>query len=114
MLPLEITARRHGERTLVSLRGELDLANADDLRKRLRAARAAHGDHVVLDLADLEFMDSQGLSVLVNCYKAVTAAGGSLTLAGPRPIVRRTLEVTGLHRRMRIVRSLEEALPPAH
>ncbi|WP_067482019.1 STAS domain-containing protein [Actinomadura hibisca] len=110
MRPLQVSTRPHDGHTLVRLCGELDIATAEDLRLRLSAARRSHGEHLVLDLADLEFMDSQGLSVLVHCYKAVTAAGGSFTLAAPRPIVRRTLEITGMHRRMTVVGSLEEAL----
>ncbi|MFB4295848.1 STAS domain-containing protein [Actinomadura sp. NTSP31] len=110
MPPLEVTARSHAGRAVVRLRGELDIAGSDELRRRLDAARREHGDHLILDLADLEFMDSQGLSVIVGCYKAATAAGGSLTLAGPRPIVRRTLEITGLHRRIPVQATLEAAL----
>ncbi|WP_165975631.1 STAS domain-containing protein [Actinomadura rubrisoli] len=110
MPPLEINARKHGGRTVVRLRGELDIACSDELRRQLRSARAEHGEHVVLDLEDLEFMDSQGLSVIVGCYKAVTAAGGSLALAGPRPLVRRTLEITGLHRRIPVLPTLAEAV----
>ncbi|WP_018657742.1 STAS domain-containing protein [Actinomadura flavalba] len=107
---LEITARSERGRTVVRLRGELDLAVADDLRARLRAARREHGEHLVVDLAGLEFMDSHGLSVLIGCHKSVQAAGGSLTLASPRPLVRRTLEITGLARRMTVVASVAEAL----
>ncbi|MBO2465148.1 STAS domain-containing protein [Actinomadura violacea] len=110
MPPLEVTARSHAGRAVVRLRGELDIAGSDELRRHLEAARREHGDHVILDLAELEFMDSQGLSVIVGCYKAATAAGGSLTLAGPRPVVRRTLEITGLHRRIPVQATLEAAL----
>ncbi|MEU9020565.1 STAS domain-containing protein [Actinomadura sp. NPDC048394] len=110
MPPLEVTARSQAGRAVVRLRGELDIAGSDELRRHLEAARREHGDHLILDLADLEFMDSQGLSVIVGCYKAATAAGGSLTLAGPRPLVRRTLEITGLHRRIPVQASLEAAL----
>lgn len=111
MPPLEVTARSDGGRTVVRLRGELDIACSEELRRYLDEARREHGEHLVLDLADLEFMDSGGLSVIVACYKAATAAGGSLTLAGPRPIVRRTLEITGLHRRIPVTATLAEALP---
>ncbi|MDL4819599.1 STAS domain-containing protein [Actinomadura opuntiae] len=110
MPPLEVTARSHAGRAVVRLRGELDIAGSDELRRRLDAARREHGDHLILDLAELDFMDSQGLSVIVGCYKAATAAGGSLTLAGPRPIVRRTLEITGLNRRIPVQATLEAAL----
>ncbi|MGP4023331.1 STAS domain-containing protein [Actinomadura sp. 3N407] len=108
---LEVTVRPHGGRTVVRLRGELDIACSEDLRRHLGDARRRHGEHLVLDLADLEFMDSGGLSVIVACYKAATAAGGSLTLAAPRPLIRRTLEITGLHRRIPVVPTLEDALP---
>jgi anti-anti-sigma factor len=107
---LEVTVRPDGGRAVVRLCGELDIACSDELRRHLNEARREHGEHLVLDLADLEFMDSNGLSVIVACYKAATAAGGSLTLAGPRAIVRRTLEITGLHRRIPVQATLEAAL----
>ena len=112
MPPLQVTARSDGGRTVVRLCGELDIACTEDLRRGLDAARREHGEDLVLDLADLEIMDSGGLSVIVACYKAATAAGGSLTLAGPRPIVRRALEITGLHRRIPVKATLQEALAP--
>ncbi len=107
---LEVTTRSDGGRTVVRLRGELDIACSEELRRNLNEARREHGEHLVLDLAELEFMDSGGLSVIVACYKATTAAGGSLTLAGPRPIIRRALEITGLHRRIPVTATLDEAL----
>lgn len=110
MPPLEVTVRPHGGRAVVRLRGELDIASADDLRRHLNDARREHGEHVVLDLSALEFMDSGGLSVIVACYKATSAAGGSLVLAAPRSIVRRALEITGLHRRIPVTDTLDEAL----
>ncbi|MGH3240455.1 MAG: STAS domain-containing protein [Spirillospora sp.] len=110
MPPLEVTVRPHGGRAVVRLRGELDIATADDLRRHLNEARREHGENVVLDLSGLEFMDSGGLSVIVACYKATSAAGGGLVLAAPRPIVRRALEITGLHRRIPVTDTLDAAL----
>ncbi|NDU75605.1 anti-sigma factor antagonist [Actinomadura sp. DSM 109109] len=110
MPPLEVTTRRDGGRAVLRLCGELDAAGSQELRARLDEARREHGDHLVLDLTGLDFMDSGGLSVIVSCYKAATAAGGSLVLAGPRPIVRRALEITGLHRRIPVRNTLQEAL----
>ncbi|GAA2588077.1 STAS domain-containing protein [Actinomadura fulvescens] len=110
MQPLQVTAEPHDGLTIVRLRGELDIANADDLRQALSSARREHGDIVILDLTGLEFMDSHGLSVIIGCYKAATAAGGGVSLAAPRSIVRRTLEVTGLTGRLTVFDSLEEAV----
>jgi anti-sigma B factor antagonist len=106
---LHISARPHHGHTVVDLRGDLDIASVDDLRGQLRSARQAYGDHLILDLSDLDFMDSQGLSVIIGCHKAVSAAGGSLALVAPRPIVKRTLEITGLDRRFAIFNTVAEA-----
>jgi anti-anti-sigma factor len=106
---LQLTTQLHDGRAVVRLKGELDIVTVDELRQHLRKARQSYGEHVILDLTDLEFMDSQGLSVIVSCQKAVNAAAGSLVLVAPRPIVRRTLEITGLSRRLDVFDSIEEA-----
>lgn len=106
---LTVTTRGREGCAVVTLRGELDIASADELRRGLQAARRAHGDHLILDLDELEFMDSHGLSVIINCHKAVTAGQGSLALTGARPIVRRTLQITGLDRRLTLYDTVEQA-----
>jgi anti-sigma B factor antagonist len=107
---LQLTTEEADGHAVVRLKGELDIATVDELREDLRKARQAYGEHVILDLTDLEFMDSQGLSVIVGCHKAVTAAGGGLALVAPRPIVRRTLEITGLSGRLHVFDSIAEAV----
>jgi anti-anti-sigma factor len=111
--PLEVTSRPHGGCTVVRLRGELDIATAEELRLRVRRARREHGDRVVLDLAELEFVDSHGLSAILGCYRSAAEAGGCLVLVAPRPIVWRALEITGLHRRLAIADTVEEAVAAA-
>ncbi|MEW2354810.1 STAS domain-containing protein [Spirillospora sp. NPDC029432] len=110
MPPLDVTAHPHDGCAVVRLTGELDIATGDVLSDRLREIRTSHGDHLVLDLADLMFMDSHGLSIIIDCYKAVGENGGSLALAAPRPIVRRALEVMGLHRRITVAGTVAEAV----
>ncbi|HEX2312252.1 MAG TPA: anti-sigma factor antagonist [Thermomonospora sp.] len=112
MRQLTLTTRGKDGCAVISLRGELDIASADDLRRHLHAARRAHGDRLVLDLGALEFMDSHGLSVIIGCHKAVTAGRdgrGGLALTGARPIVRRTLEITGLDRRLPLYDTVDQA-----
>jgi anti-sigma B factor antagonist len=109
---LQLMTQEVDGHAVVHLKGELDIATVDDLRNNLRQTRQSYGEHVILDLTDLEFMDSQGLSVIVACHKSVTAAGGSLALVAPRPIVRRTLEITGLSGRLAVFDSVEEAAAP--
>jgi anti-anti-sigma factor len=64
-LDFEITETREGEWTCLTVSGELTMASAESLDDRLRTLRAA-GMPVRLDLSRLEFMDSNGLTVLVR------------------------------------------------
>jgi anti-anti-sigma factor len=109
---LQLTTQEVGGHAVLRLKGELDIATIDVLRDDLRKARQTYGERIILDMTELEFMDSQGLSVIVNCHKTVTAAGGSLGLVAPRPIVRRTLEITGLTGRLDVFESVVAATAP--
>ena len=62
----EISERVRGERTVLALHGELDLATVDPVRDRLEALRA-EGRPVVLDLDGLAFMDSTGIRLVIEC-----------------------------------------------
>jgi anti-sigma B factor antagonist len=106
---LEISVRRDGRYAVVSLRGELDLAGESALRERLRTACEESDGHVVLDLSEMTFIDSTGLSILVEYHAKTQAAGGRLILLAPRPAVVRIFDVTGLGERLTIRDSLEQA-----
>ena len=76
--------------------GELDLETAPTLRHRLHQALDGGEAHLVVDLSELSFIDSTGISVLVESLKQAQRAGGSLVLRNPTPAVRRVLDITGL------------------
>lgn len=78
---------------VVSLHGQLDLANADRVRDALVGIA---GSTVVVDLTDLKFLDSSGIAALVSARSQIMDAGHGFELRGARGIVRRVLEVTGL------------------
>jgi anti-sigma B factor antagonist len=75
--------------------GELDIATAPRLERVLTQEREP-GDRVVLDLADLEFIDSTGLRVIVQAVEASRRAGWELTLRQGPPAVRRVFEISGV------------------
>jgi anti-anti-sigma factor len=75
--------------------GELDIASAPRLERSLLSERRP-GDRVVLDLADLEFLDSTGLRVIVQAVEAARTGGWDLTLRQGRPAVRRVFEISGV------------------
>lgn len=76
------------------LHGELDAATAavvDELPITIRP-----GQPVVLDLADLSFCDSTGLTALIMLGRRVTEGSGELMLRDPQPAIRRLLDLTGV------------------
>jgi anti-anti-sigma factor len=80
------------EQTVVHLAGELDLTGSETLL----AAVADLDGRVVVDLTDVSFLDSAGMSAFAITHKRLVEAGGSFTLRAPRPHVRRVLEIAGM------------------
>jgi anti-sigma B factor antagonist len=80
----------------VHLHGELDMSTAPQLRQELLRLTSDGATEVTIDLSELEFVDSTGLSVLVTGLKRLRETGGDLALRSPTPGTRRVLEITGL------------------
>jgi anti-sigma B factor antagonist len=106
--PLEIDVQRGDDRTLVTLSGELDASTATLLYDQLSDLEVEDVQHVVLDLAQVSFMDSTGLSVIVTEHKRLRHTGGGLTIFAPPSSVRRLFEITGLDAVLDIVPVNEE------
>lgn len=93
---------------VVHLGGELDLYNADELRAVLDEAIAGSATRVVVDMAEVEFVDSTALGVLIEARTRLGRDG--LLLAAPQIETRRTLQVSGLDRQLPVYDSVEAAL----
>ena len=94
--PFTITASRALGRVVLTLRGELDVATAPALGEALRDLNERGDVDVVIDLAQLQFIDSRGLGVLLHGHRTLKERGGTLTLSDPRPHVRKVLEITAM------------------
>ncbi|MHB2000562.1 MAG: STAS domain-containing protein [Solirubrobacteraceae bacterium] len=88
---IETTISGTGEAT-VKLSGEVDSGNVAALAAAVNGLAADEVHTVVFDVAGLSFIDSAGLAVLVRTASRVEAA----RVVGASPIVRRTIETTGL------------------
>jgi anti-sigma B factor antagonist len=84
-----------GER-VIRLRGELDIEFAPELERVLLRSRPA-GQRVVLDLAELKFMDSTGLRVLLRARAAADEGRWEIGLRNVPPTIRRLFDMTGVH-----------------
>lgn len=94
----EVIARLRDAWVHVELRGEFDMAAAPAYRACIESLFAnPHFDRaVVVDLAELTYCDSSGVSAFVQSKQRCAAAQRDFSLTNPRQMVRRVFEVTGL------------------
>lgn len=96
---------------VVRLTGELDHHAADYVRMDLdEAILRRQVEHLVLNLKDLQFMDSSGLGVILGRYKLIRGKGGKMVLCDANPAVRRLLDMSGLLKIMSLYDSEDSAL----
>ncbi|HZS31727.1 MAG TPA: STAS domain-containing protein [Gaiellaceae bacterium] len=106
--PVAGVDRRDGA-VVVSLTGELDLYNAEDVRAALLECCAEEPPVLVVDLAEVNFIDSTALGVLIEARSRMTDRGG-FRLAAPGLETRRALEVSGLDRHFSVHDTVDAAL----
>lgn len=96
---------------VVSVAGDIDMTTERAFRDVLmdEATKPARR-RVVVDLAGVGFMASAGLHALLTVNERVRAAGGSLIVACPQPVVARVLSLTGVDEEIPVVGDVGEAL----
>ena len=87
---------RTDDAAAVRVIGELDLSTAPRLREVLAELAGKGTIDVTLDLADMSFIDSTGVSVLVSGLKRLRETGGNLVLQSPRASAMKVFDITGL------------------
>lgn len=80
----------------VSISGELDYSNTDDLKSLLYKKIDENCQDVVVDLSDLSYIDSSGLGVMVGVLKKLRLCDKKLTIARPKDNVAKIFKITGL------------------
>jgi anti-sigma B factor antagonist len=107
----ELSAESHDEHThVIHVKGEIHVSTVKDFAQRLDEAMGRAAAAIVLDLTEVEFIDSTGLSVLLNGLRSVTRRGGRLALAISNPTVLRLFEITRLDATFDIEPTVQDAL----
>ncbi len=96
-LPFTINIEPRDNGAVVHLVGDASLVQADFMREALRPVREQRYAWVVLNLAELMFINSLGLGVLVAFYKGMLSTGTPLSLAGPTDRIDEVLQTTRLN-----------------
>lgn len=110
-MELKVATYRPGQQTVVEVIGDLDLATAPKLTAELKTLLDQGGhEHLVVDLSQVEFMDSTGLGVLVGAQKQAAAQGGSVALVCTSPRLLKILRITKLEKLFPLHPSVTDAL----
>jgi anti-sigma B factor antagonist len=98
---------------VLHLKGELDADTAVKLHTTLADLLERPVPRIVVDLSELKFCDSVGLSAFITCKQVIAARGGWLSFAGANPFLTRLLETVGLSRYFAIFPDVDDAIAAA-
>lgn len=91
------TIRHSGQASLIDVRGRLTFFEVGILRENVqRLLREGH-KHVILNLSDLQYLDSSGIGELARTYVMVLKGGGEMKFVGLSRNVEDVLKVTRLY-----------------
>jgi anti-sigma B factor antagonist len=107
---LSLATRTEGDRTVVTVGGEIDVYTAPKLREQLIDLVSGGNYHLIVDMESVDFLDSTGLGVLVGGLKRVRAHEGSLRLVCTQERILKIFRITGLTKVFPIHSSVDEAL----
>ncbi len=107
-IQLALTTRHGSTATVVTITGELDVLTARRLMPQLDDIVRRHQGDAVIDLSQAEFIDSFGLTVLLNTQRRLARQGRNLTVICAEGPVRRVIEFARLIEPLGVVPSLAE------
>ena len=94
---MEITQRETNGIYLMTLKGRLVLGpESNGLRTTIDSLLSSGATRIVVNLEDVNFVDSAGLGALIEIHRKTKAKGGSLKLCNLRPNLRQALEIARL------------------
>ncbi|MFG0260423.1 MAG: STAS domain-containing protein [Phycisphaerales bacterium JB041] len=110
-LPVRIDSQ--GGATVLAPQGDIDMSRAPAFREHVRRAIQSGASRVVIDLSEVEYMDSSGLATLVEAMRNAKQAKAELLLCGLHQKVLAIFEIARLHQFFKIVATVEDAVSSA-
>src|SRR3954453_2277948 len=107
---LTIESRQESDRVVLTMTGELDMANAPLLQGAMESPQLAETKTVVLDLQGLTFLDSTGLRIILAAREQCWRRGQEFAVTPGSQQVQRLLSVTGVGEHLRTLASADEVL----
>jgi stage II sporulation protein AA (anti-sigma F factor antagonist) len=102
---MQVLTKIHKNTLYISLNGELDEKTSEYTRIAMEKCMAGtNAGQIVIDLANLSFMDSTGIGVLIGRYKKMKDKGIPIYISNPSVQAERIFKMTGLYQIMPRVR----------
>ena len=98
---------------VVSVSGDIDVSHTLVLREALATSMEAEAPRLVIDLSDVDFVDSAGIGLLVTAHRRAAQTGGRLVLTGVNDVVAHVLALTRTDRLLTVAPSVERAVAAA-
>jgi anti-sigma B factor antagonist len=109
-MDLDLESTRRGTTSVLTLRGEVDVYTAPRLRQAIVDLVDAGSPLVVVDMANVDFLDSTGLGVLVEGLKRARARSSDLAIVATQDKILKIFDITGLNKAFAIHRTVDDAV----
>ena len=109
-ISIDIKMENKGEAMIYRLRGSLDLATSPSVRAALMEAASEDKHEIIVDLTQLEFLDSTGLGALIGAHRRALEHDGNVRLVVREGAISRLLNITGLMRVFQVYHTVDNAL----
>jgi anti-anti-sigma factor len=93
---IDCATHRDGEQVRLTVRGEVDLDSAEELRSAVLACFRQAPAAVDVDVAGVSFLNSSGVNALLTGAQEAEGSGVSFTVSNPQPAVRKVIDTVGL------------------
>ena len=101
-MELQITRFPEGDIQKLEVQGEIDVANADELRTHISEALNFGPTQLIINMAEVSYIDSTGIGVLVGGAHSAQDAGAVLRVENPQPSVKRVFTLLGVDEKLHI------------
>jgi len=95
---------------LVKIFGTIDLLTASEFQSYILKEIEKGEVYFGIDLSNLEFIDSMGISTIIMLFQKINEIGGRLILIKPRPSIMVVLKITRIHERINVFDDIEQAI----
>ena len=110
LLSIDVQTTPDGKTQIFVLHGSMDIATSPTVRAALLEAADGGRHDVIVDLTQLEFLDSTGLGALIGAHKRAKEHGGRVRLVAQEGQILRLLRITGLLGVFSVYHDLDAAL----